>query len=191
MKKNLFAMIIIAGLFSLTACQKEIIDPMNQKTSFKENGYTWAGWDIKNPITKFDTIELNIYIMNNWNTAGSQLQGKELVAHGPKTIYAVQPFTQGNFHNMKNDLERRGWKIAPLSYYLALSIEYGTNTSIFSLYCLNIPEKAVFNGPNPEEFTAQVYENFYDQQTGRSYRASIEFIPFSSQYGGIKVLCYR
>lgn len=183
-------------LLSITSCQKEVSAPYNgsQNASFRENGYTWAGWDIKNPIPKFDTLEQNIYIGDrDWNNAGNQLQGKELESSGPKTVYAVQPFIQGSFYNIKSDLERRGWKIAPLSYLLALAKEYGffEGSQVWNIYCLNIPVKAVFNGGNPEEFAAQAWGNYYRQENNRLYRMGMNFVQFSNNYGGLRVLCYR
>lgn len=196
MKKVLFLCITALLLFSITSCQKELSAPYsaNETASFKENGHTWAGWDIKTPVKKFDTVEQNIYIIGrDQSNAANQLQGKELENSGPKTVYAVRPFTQGNFFNIKSDLERRGWKIAPLSYLLALTKEYGVDGNQgwnWNVYCLNVPVKAVFTGGNPEEFAVQAWGNYYDQN-GRLYRSVMYFVQFSNQYGGISVLCYR
>ncbi len=193
--KKIIGCLIIAVLFLGTSCKKVTINNA-APTNYVENGREWPGWEIKHPIEVFDTsgnkICFDIY-NNRPSDAAIKLVGKRLLNDGPKKVYAVQPYFSGNFYTVKNDLERRGWKLAPLSYLLALSQEYthGDFMGYFwNLYCLDNPAEINF-GNGDQRVAISLSGNTYDPVTNTRYATSLGVIPFSEWYGSFSVLVYR
>ena len=195
MKKITLTFITVVILLTLTvSCQKEIVmaDEKNN-IQFEENGFLWQGWRVANPPSKFDPAADRIVFEDSVNNdAPAKLAGKTLLHTGPRVIYAVQPFILGNFNVMKSDLERRGWKIAPLAYLIALGKEYGfwNNFYYWNLYCLDIPAKINF-GTGDELAAISLSGNTYNPTTNTQYNIALRLTPFAQNYSGVTVLAYR
>jgi len=196
MKKTKLLMITFMAL-TLLSCQKELVVDTKITSStnqVEENGYLWAGWRIAEPFTKFDAVGDRILLEDSmYNDAGVKLNGKDLPNTGPRVVYAVQSFTPGSFNAMKADLERRHWKIAPLSYLLALSKEYSgvwNNNIFWNLYCLDLPSKINF-GAGDEPAVASLGSIWYNPTNNSPYNASLRFQTFSQIQVGVTILAYK
>jgi len=193
MKKILF--IFVPVFLFLTSCQKENV--FIEKTTdifYVENGYQWAGYDIETPFSKFDIAGERIGIEDSGYTdAAQKLGGKSLPSTGKKRVYLVKAFSNGNFYTAQADLARRGWKLAPLSYLLALGREYGNtwNNSYWNIFCLDVPALISFGGAIQEKAAACLSGGMYDQSTNSNYSVSVRFARFTDNYLDVYFLCYR
>ncbi len=202
--KKLVLLAAIAAV-AILGCKKVTVLPAPSSaatTSFKENGRTWEGWDIHNPISKFDTIQDRILINSSGyysnaapSNAAKVLQGLALPNSGPRTVYAVEIAGIGNLNSMRSELSRRGYIIAPLSYFLSLAKEYGVswgnNTALWNILCLDLPAKINF-GTGPENAGVNFDSNIFNGQTQVYYNMELDFISESASFGsGERVLCLR
>jgi hypothetical protein len=189
--------LILSAAFAilLSSCQKEnVFIEKTTDISFKENGYQWAGFDINDPFTKFDIAMERIGIEDSGYTDVAQkLGGKSLPNSGKKRVYLVKAFVNGNFYTAQADLARRGWKLAPLSYLLALGREYGStwNNAYWNTFCLDVPALLSFNGATQEKAAVCLSGSLYDQSTNSNYSVSLRFARFTDGSQDAYFICYR
>jgi hypothetical protein len=192
MKKIVFFLVTIAVFVIVSSgCQKSIVTQLIPKDSLTENGLKFAGWFISNPPTKFDIAGDRIYIEDTTNNVVTKLDGKPLVNSGPRYVYAVLSFIQGPLSVQKEDLKRRGWKIAPLSYLIGLGREYGTGYNYYgNLFCVDLPEKINF-GSGDEDAAITLNGNTYNQQTNSQYGIGLWVTASTSRWGQTYILAYK
>lgn len=179
----------VAIILAIASCKKS--DPV--PAVFEENGHQWQGWRIKSPPAVFDATTYSIKLEDAANNnAAAKLNGIPLPNDGPKVIYAVEPFVQGTFMAMKNDIERRGWHVASLSYLIALAHEYGiygTSADCWNMYC-DVPV-TIDMGGGDECAVASLSNNRYNPATGYQYAMGLRFTPCAATYTTVAFLCYR
>jgi hypothetical protein len=196
--KKLFVILLSIAIVSLTACTKTVTVE-KESTVYSENGIQYKGFRIDHPV---DTVSYTTFsrFTSSFTGYGNMTEfmqfnnNRKLVHFGSKWVFLVRATTPVSgyleYENVKNELQKRGWTLAPVSYLAALKNEYASeliNSGEF-IICSDSHSRFI----NPQTNTSTTTTTFLTQYNYGTYNFEtvVYYDPWSIG-GTAYFLCYR